>query len=131
MLEDSAGHPAAGDDAAPPAGARPALAAALEWALRRQHDLAELGPLSLAIAEGQSLLPELVAFVDGWTAGPAAAAITLDPTGSHHEALLIAKATWTFEATQVVVPDPDAVVDPTHDMTTADVKILRRMIEAA
>ena len=131
LPEDSAEHAAAGENAAPPARARRGLVAALEWALRHQHHLVELGPLSLVVTDGQSLLPELVAFVDGWTAGPAAAAITLAPTGSHHEALLIAKATWTFEAKQVVVPDPDTVVDPTHDMTTADVKILRRMIEAA
>lgn len=129
--EDPVEQAAAGEEAGSPAGTRRGLVAALEWALRHQQHLVELGPLSLVVTDGQSLLPELVAFVDGWKAGPAAAAITLAPTGSSDEALLIAKATWTFEATQVGLPDRDTVVDPTYDMTTAHARILRRMIEAA
>ena len=129
--EVSAEHGVAGDDATRQAGGRPRLLAALEWARRHQHDLVKLGPMSVAIAEGESILPEIVEFIDGFTAGPVAAAITLDPTGSHDEALLVTRATWSFEATQLVAPDPGVVVDRTHDMTTAEAKILRRMIETA
>jgi hypothetical protein len=131
ILEASAADAESGNDAGRCAEGRRGLLATLEWALRHQPDLVQLGPLSLAIAEGQSLLSKLVAFVDGWTAGPAAAAITLDPTGSHDEAMLMARATWTFEATQAIAPDPETVVDPAHDMTAAEAKILRRIIEAS
>ena len=87
IREATAERAATGDRAVLPAAGRAGLLATLEWARRRQHHLVELGPVSLTIAEGQSILSRVVAFTDGWTAGPLALAITLDPTGSRRSTL--------------------------------------------
>ena len=131
IREATAERAATGDRAALPAAGRAGLLATLEWARRHQHHLVEVGPVSLTIAEGQSILPQLVAFIDRWTAGPLALAITLHPTGSRDEARLLTRTTWTFEATPFVAPDPDTAVDSTHDMTPSEAKILRGLIENA
>ena len=131
IREAAAERAASGEPEVTPVGSRAGLLATLEWARRHQHHLVEAGPVSLTIAEGQSILPQMVALIDGWTAGSLAVAITLHPTGGCDEALLLTKTTWTFEAMPFAVPDPDTVVDPTHDMTTAEARILRRLIENA
>ncbi len=99
---------------------RAALITVLNWAINYQRDLVKPGMMSLVVAEGHAVLPELAAFITRWQAGSLAIAVALKPTGSDDEQALMTRANWGFAATPLSPAPPDHRVQPDTGMTARD-----------
>ena len=92
---------------------RPRLGLALEWALEHQQMLSDRGIVSLVVAEGHTVVPQLLDFIDGWTSGPLAVAVGIDPAGEPDAPMtrLLGLARTVFLACPFQAIDRHAIVD--------------------